>query len=108
MLYGSKPADGGYLLLTNDEYEAYIIEEPQGKEFIRPFASAREFIHNEKRWCFWLLHADPSLLNKCPILLKRIEAVRISEKKAKNPKPFRMLRNLNYLQKFGNLIKIIF
>ena len=36
----------------------------------------KDFIDRKPRWCFWLVSANPSELKKCPILLKRIEAVR--------------------------------
>jgi hypothetical protein len=36
----------------------------------------QENLHNQKRWCFWLVNADPTELKNCPQLLKRIEAVK--------------------------------
>lgn len=38
--------------------------------------SAREFLHNEKRWCLWLTHANPTLLKSCAEVMKRIQAVK--------------------------------
>lgn len=37
---------------------------------------SREFIHDEKRWCLWLVNADPSELKKMPLVLNRIEKVK--------------------------------
>ena len=37
---------------------------------------SKDFIERKPRWCFWLVGANPSELKKCPILIKRIEAVR--------------------------------
>ncbi len=54
----------------------FIILEPQAEKFIMRFFSAKEFLHNQKIWCFWLINAEPAVLNKCPLLLKRIEKVR--------------------------------
>ena len=75
MIRGSSPIDDGNLLLTIEEKEEYIKKEPQGEKFLRPFMMGKDFIERKPRWCFWLVGANPSELKKCPILIKRIEAV---------------------------------
>lgn len=76
MIRGSSPIDDGNLLLTIEEKEEYLKKEPQGERFLRPFMMGKDFIERKPRWCFWLVGANPSELKKCPILIKRIEAVR--------------------------------
>lgn len=80
MDYGSKPADGGNLLLSNDEYLALIAQEPLSKKYLRPFIGSQEFLNDEQRWCLWFTDADPIELNKdlakMPQVAKRIEAVK--------------------------------
>ncbi|HOY94967.1 MAG TPA: class I SAM-dependent DNA methyltransferase [Catalimonadaceae bacterium] len=76
MRYGSKPTDGGFLLLTDAEKEEYCQKEPEGLKFIHPFISAKEFLNGEKRWCFWLIDLEPHALKKMPLLYHRIEGVR--------------------------------
>ncbi len=76
MLKGSQPTDDGNLLMTDEEKNEFLKLEPQAEEFIKPFISAKEFLHNQKRWCFWLVNADPTELKKCPNLLNRIENVK--------------------------------
>ena len=76
MLKGSQPTDDGNLLLTNEEKIEFLNNEFQAEKFIRPFISAKEFLHNRKRWCFWLVNANPSELKDCPNLLKRIDRVK--------------------------------
>ena len=76
MIRGSSPIDDGNLLLTIEEKEEYIKKEPQGEKFLRPFMMGKDFIERKPRWCFWLVGANPSELKKCPVLIKRIEAVR--------------------------------
>ncbi|MEP7371941.1 MAG: DNA methyltransferase [Chitinophagaceae bacterium] len=76
MLKGSQPTDDGNLLMTDEDKKAFISAEPQGKKFIKPFMSAKEFLHNQKRWCFWLVDANPTELKQCPNLMKRIESVK--------------------------------
>lgn len=76
MLRGSQPTDDGNLILSVEEKEEYIKKEPQGEKFLRPFMMGKDFLDRKPRWCFWLVGANPSDLKKCPILIKRIEAVR--------------------------------
>jgi hypothetical protein len=77
MAYGSKPVDGGNLLLTDVERSALLALEPHANPLIRPFMSAKEFLHNELRWCLWLPEANPKLLQSCPEVMKRIQAVKL-------------------------------
>ena len=76
MIRGSSPIDNGNLLLTIAEKVEYLKKEPQGEKFLRPFMMGKDFIERKPRWCFWLVGANPSDLKACPILLKRIEAIR--------------------------------
>jgi hypothetical protein len=85
IVYGSKPADGGFLILSDQEKNELLCREPDAAPFIRPFVSAREFLNNEKRWCLWLADVDANRLKKLPLVLQRIEQTkkfRLSSKKA--------------------------
>lgn len=59
-----------------DQYNEYVQAEPQGKKFIRPFMMGKDFIQRKARYCFWLVGANPSEIKECPLLIKRIGAVR--------------------------------
>ena len=76
MLYGNKPADGGFLLLSDEEKHELGEREPGAKKYLRPFISAKEFLHGEKRWCLWLVDFEPQDLKKLPLIRQRIEEVR--------------------------------
>ncbi len=76
MLKGSQPTDDGNLLMTDQDKIQFLKLEPQAEKFIKPFVSAKEFLHNQRRWCFWLVNADPGELKRCPQLLLRIENVK--------------------------------
>jgi type II restriction/modification system DNA methylase subunit YeeA len=76
MVNGSKPADGGYLLLNESELEALLTEEPLVKSYIKPFIGAEEFINNKKRYCIWLKDVPPTEWRKLPLITKRVEAVK--------------------------------
>ncbi len=76
MSFGNMPLDGGNLLLSNKEKISLVSDEPELEKFILPLISAKEFLNNEKRWCIWLVGADPTELRKYPEILRRIEGVK--------------------------------
>ncbi len=76
MKYGSKPTDGGFFLLSDEEKNELISKNKNAEQFIKPFLSGREFLRNINRWVIWLVDANPSELKKSPEILKRIEQVK--------------------------------
>jgi hypothetical protein len=54
MIYGSKPTDGGNLLLSPAEADAIRQNDPIAAKYIRPFLMGNEFINNLPRYCLWL------------------------------------------------------
>jgi len=85
MLYGSKPVDGGHLLLTPAESAELIAKAPEAKKFIRPFRGSVELINNIDRFCLWLGDADPSEWRKIAPVVARVEAVRQFRLASKKP-----------------------
>lgn len=84
IVYGSKPTDGGFLLLSEEEKNEFLLSEPKAEKFIRPMISAHEFLNGKMRWCFWLVDANPSELKLLPKVMERIDGVknfRLSSKK---------------------------
>ncbi len=76
MIYGSKPADGGNLLLSEEAKFELLNAEPQAAEWIRRLVGADEFLNNTPRYCLWLVDCPPNLLRQMPKVMARIEAVR--------------------------------
>lgn len=76
MRYGSKPVDGGHLLLTNEEKSELLRNEPQAGKYIKQFLGADEFLYGIERWCLWLKDISPADLKSMPLVLKRVEAVK--------------------------------
>lgn len=72
MVYGNKPADGGFLIIEDSDYEKFIKDEPQSVKYIRPLLGAVEYLHNKKRWCLWLRNAEPGELKKMPKVMERV------------------------------------
>ena len=75
MLYGSKPVDGGHLLLDSEEKGALLAEAPEAKKFIRKFVGSVEFINGIDRWCIWLKDVSPAEWRGIPAIKKRVAAV---------------------------------
>ncbi len=82
MTCGNKFADGGHLILSNEEYDEFIAKEPQSVKYIKPLLGAAEFINNKSRWCLWLKDAEPNELRKCPMVLERIRLCKESREKS--------------------------
>ena len=74
MTTGNRPADGGHLIIENDEYEDFIAKEPQAIPYIKKLIGAAEFINNKPRWCLWLVGVTPAELRRMPLVLERVEA----------------------------------
>lgn len=72
MVYGNKPADGGHLIVESDEYSQICKEFPDIVEFIRPLLGAREYLHNERRYCLWLKGVAPSIIKNNRFLYSRV------------------------------------
>ncbi|MBO5049916.1 MAG: class I SAM-dependent DNA methyltransferase [Oscillospiraceae bacterium] len=73
MIYGNKPADGGHLIIEDEDIEDFLAKDPQAAQFIKPLIGASEYIKSKKRWCLWLDGANPSDIKKCPKVMERIK-----------------------------------
>lgn len=76
MFLGNKPADGGNLIITEEERADILRREPALAQYIHPYLGAVEFINKKIRYCFWLKDVSPSEIRKSPELMHRLEAVR--------------------------------
>lgn len=76
MVYGSKPADGGHLLFSDEEKIEFLKHEPKASKYMKPFLGADEFLYSTKRWCLWLVDVLPTDLRAMPSVLKRVAQVK--------------------------------
>lgn len=76
MRFGSMPRDGGGFVLTQEEKGELIQKEPIAQKWVRRYVGATEFLNNKARYCLWLVGANPSEIQKAPMVKKRVEAVR--------------------------------
>ncbi|OUQ58988.1 methylase [Flavonifractor sp. An112] len=73
MIYGNKPADGGHLIIEDEDLDNFIGKDPLSVKFIKPLLGAAEYIKGKKRWCLWLENANPSEVRKCPMIMERVK-----------------------------------
>ena len=102
MSHGNKPVDGGHLILSDDEKNQLIQQEPLATKFIKKLTGAQEYIQNIPRWCLWLIDASPTELKAMPHVMARIALVKKmreasvdegARKLAERPSQFRDIKN---------------
>ncbi|MBQ6509186.1 MAG: class I SAM-dependent DNA methyltransferase [Flexilinea sp.] len=76
MSSGNRPADGGFLIIEEKEFDDFIQKDPESKKYLKRLSGATEFINNKKRWCLWLVGVSPSEIRKMPEVMKRVELCR--------------------------------
>ncbi|MDD2364605.1 MAG: hypothetical protein PHN84_00430 [Desulfuromonadaceae bacterium] len=76
LVYGSKPVDGGHLLLSEADKLELLSKEPAAERWIRPFMGSEELINSISRYCLWLVECPPDEMRKMPYVLARVEAVK--------------------------------
>lgn len=76
IIYGSFALDDGNYTLTEDEKNDILNANPNSANLIKPFIGGRELLHNENRYCLWLLDAEPKEIKSNQKIKERIEAVR--------------------------------
>jgi hypothetical protein len=88
MNYGSKPADGGNLILDIKDKERLIEENPELGLYIKKFIGSNEIIKGIDRYCLWIKEEDYENATRFDVLNERFEKVRVmrlaSTKKATN------------------------
>ncbi|UQV56343.1 SAM-dependent methyltransferase [Corynebacterium pseudodiphtheriticum] len=72
--FGSKPADGGNLIVESEDY-AEFANDKIASRYLRPYRMGRELVRGLDRWCLWMADDfDPSDLQKSALLRSRITA----------------------------------
>jgi hypothetical protein len=106
--YGSMPIDDGHLILSEEEYETLLHQEPDTKNMIKTYLGGDEFINNKKRFCLWLQNINPEKIRRSKFIMERIRRTRkfressnrdTTKKLAKTPTLFGEVRqpDSNYL-----------
>ncbi len=75
-LQGSKPWDGGHLVLSEAERGVFLAKEPKAEKWLRLYLGSDEMLSGIKRWCLWLKGVGPNELKELPAVRERLAAVR--------------------------------
>lgn len=93
MIYGSKPSDGGHLILDATERAGLLEASPSSMKFVKRYIGSAEYINGISRWC--LLIPDDSFkeAQEVPELARRLEMVtrhreKSTEKSTRNAAKF--------------------
>lgn len=99
---GSKPTDAGHLSdISESEANEIRKSDPVAAKYLRRIVGARELIHDELRYCLWLIGAEPADLRASTELNRRVQAVRemreastkaMTKRDANRPSEFQELR----------------
>ena len=76
MNFGNQPRDGGFLVISKEERETILSQEPELEKWLLKYIGAVEFINNKSRWCLWLKHATPEDIKKSKLLYDKVNSVR--------------------------------
>lgn len=73
--FGSKPADGGNLIVEAEDYPRFAAD-PIAAKYLRPFRMGREVVRGLDRWCLWMdtEDFDPRDIERSPLLKERVQA----------------------------------
>ncbi len=74
--FGNMPNDGGHLLLGEKERQAIGLEDSIAEKYVRVLLGADGMLDGTKRWCLWLVDADPVDIKQSPELRARVTGVR--------------------------------
>lgn len=76
MVYGSKPTDGGGLILDVAERDDLLTSYPNSSKFVKKYVGASEHTSNRERWCLWIDDGDIDEAMSIPTIRNRISSVK--------------------------------
>ena len=73
--FGSKPADGGNLIVEAEDYPRFAAD-PIAAKYLRPFRMGREVVRGLDRWCLWMdtEDFDPRDIERSSLLKELVRA----------------------------------
>ena len=75
-IYGNKPADGGHLMISQEERKILESSYPEVLQYVSPMISAQEYLHGQYRYCLWLTNASSTVLQNNVFISSRLKAVK--------------------------------
>lgn len=76
MQSGNQPTDAGHLVVTTEEKERIILNEPKAAKFFKQYVGSREIINGGARWCIWVDEHDREEAESINEFRLRFEKVR--------------------------------
>jgi len=76
LVIGSKPIDGGHLILTGAERQDLISNFPNAHDWVRPFVGAQEYLNGGDRWILAIQNVSPKDLKTVQPVIDRIKNVK--------------------------------
>jgi hypothetical protein len=73
MILGSSGIDGGHLILTSEDKQLFVSENPKSEKFIKPFIGGGDFIDGTERFCLWIDDRLIKEANEINLIKDRIE-----------------------------------
>lgn len=98
MVFGNKPTDGGFLVLTKDERDEILKSYPVAEKIIRMYQGADTFINGGLRYCLWIDDKYVNLAYSIPPIKERLEKVKAFRLESK-AESTRLYANRPYLFK---------
>lgn len=74
--FGSMPLDNGNLLIETPEEYTEAMTDPIAARYVHPIQGGKELIDGRKRWCLWLVDAEPGDMRKSKFIARRVTACR--------------------------------
>jgi hypothetical protein len=84
MLFGNMALDHGALLLSSDERDQLLREEPQAAKFLKRIYGSREYIQGLDRYCIWVEEADVAEALAIGAIADRVERTRLFRSESKD------------------------
>jgi hypothetical protein len=76
MSFGNMPNDGGGLILSEEEKDTLLSENPEAEKYIKKLLGAQEFIRGQIRYCLWISDKEKINAEKIPFIENRIKNVK--------------------------------
>lgn len=83
MTYGSKPVDGGHLILSPIEKDNLLLNSPSSRIYIKSLVGADELLYGIKRYCLWINEESLSDAYKIPEIKLKVDLVEKFRKRSK-------------------------
>lgn len=85
MVLGSMAKDGGNLILTRDEVDHLLEQDPIAEQWVKKLLGSDEFMKGKERWCLWLEGASLDEVQAHPLVWQRVQRVKEMRLNSKAP-----------------------